>query len=121
MAGSFSNSKSESSSITDFLSDTNRYNPFFVYGNTGLGKTHLIQSIGNHLKKKYGKKVFYVSSEKFSLDYINSVQNNTRNTFKEKYRKYDAFIMDDIQFLAGKEKTQEELFHLFNHLYDAIY
>lgn len=94
------------------------YNPFFIYGHTGLGKTHLIQSIGNYLKKEYGKKVFYVSSERFSLDYINSVQNNTRNYFKEKYRKYDVFIMDDIQFLAGKEKTQEELFHLFNHLYE---
>jgi len=94
------------------------YNPFFVYGHTGLGKTHLIQSIGNYLKKEHGKKVFYISSERFSLDYVNSVQSNTRNSFKEKYRKYDAFIMDDIQFLSGKEKTQEELFHLFNHLYE---
>lgn len=92
-------------------------NPFFVYGPTGLGKTHLIQSVGNHLKKN-GARVFYTTSEKFSLDYITSVQNNKINVFKEKYRTYDVFIMDDIQFLSNKERTQEELFHLFNVLYD---
>lgn len=92
-------------------------NPFFVYGPTGLGKTHLIQSVGNHLKKN-GARVFYTTSEKFSLDYITSVQNNRINIFKEKYRAYDVFIMDDIQFLSNKERTQEELFHLFNVLYD---
>jgi chromosomal replication initiator protein len=96
------------------------YNPFFVYGGTGHGKTHLIQAIGNYLKKTgVSKKVYYVTSEKFTIDYINAVQNNKVNTvFKEKYRQYDALIMDDIQFLSGKEKTQEELFHLFNALYD---
>ena len=93
-------------------------NPFFVYGPTGLGKTHLIQSVGNHLKKN-GARVFYTTSEKFSLDYITSVQNNKINVFKEKYRTYDVFIMDDIQFLSNKERTQEELFHLFNVLYDS--
>lgn len=99
---------------------TNVYNPFFIYGNTGLGKTHLIQAIGNEFKKNHpNKKVFYTSSEKFSLDYINSVGQGVKamNTFKEKYRKYDLFIMDDIQFLSNKEKTQEELFHIFNELY----
>lgn len=95
------------------------YNPLFIYGETGLGKTHLIQSIGNHVKKMgVGKKIHYTTSEKFSIDYINSVQANKVNGFKEKYRKYDILIMDDIQFLSNKEKTQEELFHLFNTLYD---
>lgn len=95
------------------------YNPFFIYGGTGLGKTHLIQSIGNSIKKQGGgKKINYTTSEKFSLDYINSLQNNKVNSFKEKYRKFDILIMDDIQFFSNKEKTQEELFHLFNTLYE---
>ncbi len=95
------------------------YNPFFVYGGTGVGKTHLIQSVGNHLRKDLGKKVLYITSEKFLVDYISSLQNDTTNTFKEKYRGYDTLIMDDIQFLSNKEKTQEELFHVFNALYDS--
>lgn len=95
------------------------YNPFFVYGNTGLGKTHLIQALGNAIKTKYpDKKVHYITLEKFSVDYINSVQSNKPNAFKEKYRKYDVIIMDDIQFINKMEKTQEELFHLFNNLYE---
>ena len=95
------------------------YNPFFIYGNTGLGKTHLIQAMGNSIKEKYpDKKVHYVTLEKFSVDYITSVQNNKPNIFKEKYRKYDVLIMDDIQFINKMEKTQEELFHLFNSLYE---
>lgn len=95
------------------------YNPFFIYGGTGLGKTHMIQAIGNSIKTKYPeKKIYYVSLEKFAIDYINSIQNKNPNSFKEKYRKYDVFIMDDIQFISGKDKTQEELFHLFNTLYE---
>ena len=95
------------------------YNPLFIYGQTGHGKTHLIQSIGNGVKKyNPSKKIQYVSSEKFSTDYVNSLQNNRISEFKEKYRKYDVLIMDDIQFLVGKEKTQEELFHLYNALYE---
>ncbi len=95
------------------------YNPLFIYGNTGLGKTHLMQAVGNYYQETFeGKKVFYVTSERFALDYINSVQKNSTNQFKEKYRKYDLLLMDDIQFLSNKEKTQEELFHLFNTLYD---
>lgn len=94
------------------------YNPFFIYGGTGLGKTHMIQAIGNTIKIKHPeKKVFYTSLEKFAVDYINSIQNKNPNVFKEKYRKYDVIIMDDIQFISGKDKTQEELFHLFNTLY----
>lgn len=95
------------------------YNPFFVYGGTGLGKTHMIQAIGNTIKIKHPqKKVYYVSLERFAIDYINSIQNKNPNSFKEKYRKYDVIIMDDIQFISGKDKTQEELFHLFNTLYE---
>ena len=96
------------------------YNPFFVYGGTGLGKTHMIQAIGNTIKIKHpGKKIYYVSLERFAIDYINSIQNKNPNAFKEKYRKYDVIIMDDIQFISGKDKTQEELFHLFNTLYES--
>ena len=95
------------------------YNPLFIYGNSGYGKTHLIQALGNYLKNNHSKKVFYVTSEKFYVDCINSIQQNKVNSFKEKYRKYDVLIMDDIQFLSNKERTQEELFHLFNTLYDG--
>ncbi|MHB1316902.1 MAG: chromosomal replication initiator protein DnaA [Minisyncoccota bacterium] len=93
------------------------YNPLFIYGNTGHGKTHLIQAIGNHLKSSQ-RKIFYTTSEKFGQEYVNALQMNKPNFFKEKYRKYDVLIMDDIQFLSGKMRMQEELFHLFNHLYD---
>jgi len=95
------------------------YNPLYIYGGTGLGKTHLTQAIGNYLKNQGGnKKVYYVTSERFMIDYVNSVQNNRGSVFKEKYRKYDVLIMDDVQFLSEKEKTQEELFHLFNNFYE---
>lgn len=96
------------------------YNPLFIYGDTGRGKTHLIQAIGNHFKKQYpGRKVFYLTSEKFAIDYTDSVQAGTANRFKDKYRQYDLLIMDDVQFLSKKEKSQEELFHLFNALHDT--
>ena len=95
------------------------YNPLFIYGKTGFGKTHLIQAIGNTFIKNTGRKAFYLTSEKFAVDYVNSVKNNRVNDFKEKYRQYDLLIMDDVQFLSKKEKTQEELFHLFNTLYDG--
>jgi chromosomal replication initiator protein len=94
------------------------YNPLFIYGGTGHGKTHLIQAVGNYLKSSGSKKVFYTTSEKFGQEYINALQLNKPNFFKEKYRKYDVLVMDDIQFFSGKMKIQEELFHLFNHLYD---
>ncbi len=96
------------------------YNPLFVYGDTGRGKTHLIQAIGNQFKKQHpGQKVFYLTSEKFAIDYTDSVQAGNANRFKDKYRQYDLLIMDDVQFLSKKEKTQEELFHLFNTLHDT--
>ncbi len=97
------------------------YNPLFIYGDTGRGKTHLIQAVGNHIKaNNREKRVFYVTCERFTQDYINAVNMGMTktNNFKEKYRKYDVLIMDDIQFLSNTEKTQEELFHLFNVLYE---
>jgi chromosomal replication initiator protein len=96
------------------------YNPLFIYGDTGHGKTHLIQAVGNHIKKDFPqKKVFYLTSERFGSEYFSSLQNNTTQKFKEKYRKYDVIVMDDIQFFAGKEKFQEELFHLFETFYNS--
>jgi chromosomal replication initiator protein len=95
------------------------YNPLFIYGSTGLGKTHLIQATGNKLQEVFpNTTIFYTSSEKFSQDYVNALKNNKINQFKNRYRNYDILIMDDIQFFSGKEKLQEELFHLFNILYD---
>ncbi len=95
------------------------YNPLLIYGTTGLGKTHLIQAIGNHFRVHTpDRKIQYVTSEKFSMDYVSSVQSGKTQSFKEKYRQYDLLIMDDIQFLAQKEKTKEEFFHLFNFLHN---
>jgi chromosomal replication initiator protein len=94
------------------------YNPLFFHGSTGVGKTHLMQAIGNYYKNKLDKKVYYATSDRFTNDFVTSLQNNKTSQFKEKYRKYDLLIMDDIQFLSNKERTQEELFHIFNYLYD---
>ncbi len=95
------------------------YNPLFIYGDTGRGKTHLMQAVGNYIKKTNPtKKVFYLTSEKFTVDYLNSLTAGKANQFKEKYRKYDVLIMDDVQFFSSTEKTQEELFHLFNTLHE---
>lgn len=96
-----------------------KYNPFFIYGGTGLGKTHLIQAVGNSIKEKYpNKKVHYMTLDKFADDFINALQSNKANSFKEKYRKYDLLIIDDIQFIGRMEKIQEELFHTFNTFYE---
>jgi chromosomal replication initiator protein len=95
------------------------YNPLFIYGSTGLGKTHLMQAVGNHIKTANpNKKVYYMTSEKFGQDCMNALQTQKMSVFKEKYRKYDVLIVDDIQFFSDKQKFQEELFHLFNTLYD---
>lgn len=95
------------------------YNPLFIYGNSGLGKTHLLQALGNSIKKKYPeKKIYYTSLEKFYTEYVNSVNQNKITQFKDKYRKFDVFIMDDIQFITNKDKTQDEIFHLFNLMHD---
>lgn len=96
------------------------YNPLFIYGGVGLGKTHLIQAIGNNVKKNdASKKVQYITSEKFANETVSSIQNNTINSFKEKYRNLDLLIVDDVQFFERKGKTQEEFFWTFNTLYDA--
>lgn len=95
------------------------YNPLFIYGNTGCGKTHLIQAIGNHLKRVNStKKIFYTTSERFGTDIVSAIQQNTIQNVKEKYRQYDVLVLDDVQFLSGKDKMQEELFHIFNSLYE---
>ncbi len=97
----------------------NLYNPLFVYGGVGLGKTHLIQATGNKVKELNPKiKIKYTTLEKFANALIQSIQNNQTYDFKENYKKYDLLILDDIQFLAGKQKTQEEFFHIFNTLYE---
>ena len=95
------------------------YNPLFIYGGVGLGKTHLLQSIGNEVIEKYKKKkkVKYTSSEKFTSELVSALHNGKIDDFKESYRQVDVLIIDDVQFLAGKEKTQEEFFHTFNFLY----
>lgn len=95
------------------------YNPLFIYGGVGLGKTHLLQAIGNEIFNNFSdKKVKYVPSEKFTSEVINAIRNKEMENLKIKYQQTDVLIIDDIQFLAGKEKTQEEFFHVFNTLYD---
>jgi len=96
------------------------YNPLFIYGGVGLGKTHLLQSIGNAVLKKYPKKrVYYSTSEEFTNEYIAMVQKKKASQFKEKYRNLDLLIVDDVQFWARAEQTQIEFFHTFNALYEA--
>jgi len=96
------------------------YNPLFLYGGTGLGKTHLLHAIGQHVVgSKKAAKVSYVSSEKFTNEYIAAIQDNQLVKFRKKYRQTDVLLIDDIQFLAGKERIQEEFFHTFNALHEA--
>lgn len=95
-----------------------KYSPLFVYGGVGLGKTHLIQAIGNEvLRRDPSKKVEYITSESFTNEFISSISRKKNDAFTDKYRKVDVLIVDDMQFLAGKEKTQDEFFHTFNALH----
>ena len=101
-------------------SPSKSYNPLFVYGGVGLGKTHLMQAIGRHIAQQNNKtKVLYISSEKFTNEMIDSIRDDRTVAFRDKYRSVDVLLIDDIQFLAGKERTQEEFFHTFNTLYDS--
>lgn len=94
------------------------YNPLFIYGNVGLGKTHLMQAIGNEIiKRNPGKKILYVPCERFINDFVQALSHNQTESFKERYRKIDVLLVDDIQFLSGKEQTQEAFFHTFNELH----
>ena len=96
------------------------FNPFFIYGGVGLGKTHLIQSIGNSILEKFPeKKVIYLSSDSFTVEFVEAIQSNRVNLFSSFYRNMDVLILDDIQFLIGKEKTQDLFFHIFNTLHQS--
>ena len=96
------------------------YNPLFLYGGVGLGKTHLLHAIGQHVAgQRKAARVAYLSSEKFTNEYIDGIQNNQLVRFRKKYRQTDVLLIDDIQFLAGKERIQEEFFHTFNALHEA--
>jgi chromosomal replication initiator protein len=97
-----------------------KYNPLYIYGGVGLGKTHLLQAIGHYIiNDDPGKRVIYATSEKFTSDFINSISSNTTTNFINIYRNVDALLIDDTQFFAGKESTQEQFFHTFNTLYNV--
>lgn len=97
-----------------------KYNPLFLYGGSGLGKTHLLQAIGNYYLKNYpNKKVLYTTSEKFTYELVTAIREKTNQDFRTKHRTVDLLLIDDVQFLATKELAQEEFFHTFNTLYDA--
>lgn len=114
------NELAQAASIAVTQKPGNVYNPLFIYGGVGLGKTHLMQAVGNEILKLWpGKKVLYVSCEKFTNDFIKSISSNRADRFKDTYRSVDVLLIDDIQFLAGKEGTQEAFFHTFNDLHQA--
>ena len=98
----------------------NAFNPLVIYGGVGLGKTHIMQAVGNSVREnKLSERVLYVSSEKFAIDFVNAIQNGKIQEFSSFYRSIDVLIIDDIQFFSGKEKTQEEIFHIFNTLHQS--
>ena len=101
-------------------SPASSYNPLFIYGDSGLGKTHLLHAIGHYVIENFqGKRVRYVSTETFMNDFVDAIRNNTQMTFKRAYRECDVLLVDDIQFMEGKESLQEEFFHTFNWLYES--
>lgn len=114
------NELAHAASQTVIKSPGQMYNPLLVYGGPGRGKTHLIQAIGNEIKATFPeKKIFYLTSERFGSEFLHALQEGKAQAFKEKYRKYDVVIMDDVQFFSSKEKFQEEFFHLFNTFKDT--
>ncbi|MBI1883240.1 MAG: chromosomal replication initiator protein DnaA [Chlamydiae bacterium] len=115
-----SNRFAHAAAIAVAQSPARAYNPLFIYGGVGLGKTHLMHAVGHFaLEHQPRQRVLYISSEEFTNQFIDSVQNNTMVRFRNKYRSVDILMIDDIHFLSGKEQTQEEFFHTFNSLYDA--
>ena len=115
-----SNNFARAASLAVAKTPGRQYNPLFIYGNVGLGKTHLLQAVGNYIKEHFsGLKVYYLGCEEFMTEMIDAIQVNRVVQFKNKYRRKDALLIDDIQFLEGKEGLQEEIFHTFNALYDA--
>ena len=115
-----SNQFAHAAALAVSQSPAKTYNPLFIYGGVGLGKTHLMQAIGQQtIERKKNQKVMYLSSERFTNEFIDAIQHNMLVRFRKRYRQADVLLIDDIQFLAGKERSQEEFFHTFNTLFDG--